>query len=280
MTATRIYGLFVVLMVLIDILENRTSFKKIIKDKVYLVLLSLLGLLGYMVYLKVNYSDPLAFYTLQTLVGEQHQRGIVLLPQVFYRYFKILINSKMPFYSLYTWFLEVLPVLIGLVILFHTYKKFPLSSLLYSLILIHMIILMVGGHYTYADVPLFDWIKEVFDQNRNNYDKVGHFAQGFIPAILAREILIRKHIIQGNKIWLNTIILSMVLAFSALYELIEWWVALAIGENAEAFLGTQGYIWDTQSDMGYALFGGIISLILLSKIHDKQLKLLNESQDA
>ncbi len=180
----------------------------------------------------------------------------------------------------FTWFLEVLPVFIGLVILLLTYKKFPLTTLLYTLILIHMIILMVGGHYTYAEVPLFDWIKEVFDQNRNNYDKVGHFAQGFIPAILAREILIRKHIVLGSKIWLNTIIVSLVLAFSALYELIEWWVALAVGEDAEAFLGTQGYMWDTQSDMGYALFGAIMALIILSRVHDKQLDLLSRSQTA
>ena len=171
----------------------------------------------------------------------------------------------------FTWFLEVLPVFIGLFILVLTYKKFPLTPLLYSLILIHMIILMVGGHYTYAEVPLFDWIKEVFDHSRNNYDKVGHFAQGFIPAILAREILIRKNIVQGTKIWLNFIILSIILAFSAFYELVEWWVALAVGEDAEAFLGTQGYMWDTQSDMGYALFGGIVALLLLSRWHDKQL---------
>ena len=171
----------------------------------------------------------------------------------------------------FTWFLEVLPVFIGLFILVLTYKKFPLTPLLYVLILIHMIILMVGGHYTYAEVPLFDWIKEVFDHSRNNYDKVGHFVQGFIPAILAREILIRKNIVQGTKIWLNFIILSIILAFSAFYELVEWWVALAVGEDAEAFLGTQGYMWDTQSDMGYALFGGIVALLLLSRWHDKQL---------
>ncbi len=171
----------------------------------------------------------------------------------------------------FTWFLEVLPVFIGLFILLLTYKKFPLTPLLYTLILIHMIILMVGGHYTYAEVPLFEWFKEIFDHSRNNYDKVGHFAQGFIPAILAREIFIRKNIIQASKIWFNYIVLSVILAFSAFYELVEWWVALAIGEDAEAFLGTQGYVWDTQSDMGYALFGGIMALLLLSKIHDKQL---------
>jgi putative membrane protein len=134
-----------------------------------------------------------------------------------------------------------------------------------------MVVLMVGGHYTYAEVPLFDWIKEVFDHSRNNYDKVGHFAQGFIPAILAREILIRKDIIQSTKIWLNFIILSIVLAFSAFYELVEWWVALAVGEDAEAFLGTQGYMWDTQSDMGYALGGAVVAILLLSKVHDRQI---------
>jgi putative membrane protein len=172
----------------------------------------------------------------------------------------------------FTWFLEVVPALFGFVLLGFTYKKFPLTPLLYILILIHMIILMVGAYYTYAEVPLFDWIKESFDQSRNNYDKVGHFMQGFMPAILARELLIRKHIVQGVGLWMNYIILSIVLAFSAFYELVEWWVALATGEDAEAFLGTQGYIWDTQSDMMYALIGGIVSLILLSRLHDKQLK--------
>ncbi len=187
-------------------------------------------------------------------------------------YFAVLLWSADNPHDTFTWFLEVLPALIGFVILALSYKSFPLTPLLYTLILIHMIILMVGGHYTYAEVPLFDWIKETFDQSRNNYDKVGHFAQGFIPAILAREILIRKHIIEGSKACLNYIVLSIVLAFSAFYELLEWWVALAIGEDAEAFLGTQGYIWDTQSDMMYALFGGIVALLLLSKYHDKQLK--------
>jgi putative membrane protein len=160
-----------------------------------------------------------------------------------------------------------------------TYKKFPLTPLLYTLILIHMIILMVGAHYTYAEVPLFDWIKEVFDHSRNNYDKVGHIAQGFIPAILAREILIRKDIVQGAKLWLHTIVLSIILAFSAFYELIEWWVALAVGKDAEAFLSMQGYIWDTQSDMGYALLGGVVALLFLSKLHDKQLEKVLKKDD-
>ena len=172
----------------------------------------------------------------------------------------------------FTWFLEVAPALIGFVLIMMTYEKFPLTPLLYTLILIHMIILMVGGHYTYAEVPLFDWIKEVFHQSRNNYDKVGHFAQGFMPAILAREILIRKHIVTASKAWLNYIVLSIILAFSAFYELVEWWVALASGDEAVAFLGTQGYVWDTQSDMLYALIGGIAALVLLSRLHDRQLK--------
>ncbi len=187
-------------------------------------------------------------------------------------FFTVLVWSGIDPKDQFTWFLEVVPALIGFILIVLTYKKFPLTSLLYTLILIHMIILMVGGHYTYAEVPLFDWIKEVLHQSRNNYDKVGHFAQGFIPAILAREILIRKEILSGSKLWLNYIVVSIVLAFSAFYELVEWWVALATGEDAEAFLGTQGYMWDTQSDMMFALIGAVVALLLLSRFHDKQLK--------
>ncbi len=140
--------------------------------------------------------------------------------------------------------------------------------MLYLLILLHCIVLMVGGHYTYAEVPLFDGL---FGAERNNYDKVGHFFQGFVPALLAREILIRKDVVNGRH-WRNVIIVSICLAFSAFYELVEWWVALASGENAEAFLGTQGYVWDTQSDMGLALLGAISSLLVLSIPHDSQLQ--------
>ena len=148
-----------------------------------------------------------------------------------------------------------------------TYNSFRLTSLLYFFILVHCIILMVGGHYTYAEVPLFD---NLFGSERNNYDKIGHFAQGFVPALLAREILIRKQVVNGG-IWRNLFIVSICLAFSAFYELIEWWVALASGEDAEAFLGTQGYVWDTQSDMFLALIGAICSLVLLSRLHNIQL---------
>ena len=186
-------------------------------------------------------------------------------------YFTILIWSAIDPADYFTWFLEVVPALIGLAIIIFTYRSFRLTTLAYILILIHCIILMVGGHYTYAMVPLFDWIKDAFALERNNYDKVGHFAQGFIPAIVAREILIRKNIINGNK-WLGFLVVCFCLAFSAFYELIEWWVAISTGESAEAFLGTQGYVWDTQSDMALALFGALCALIFLSKLHDNQLK--------
>ena len=190
-------------------------------------------------------------------------------------FFAILIWSGINPKDYFTWFLEVLPALIGIIILAVTYNKFRLTKLAYSLILIHCIILMVGGHYTYAEVPLFDWIKNHFDLARNNYDKIGHLAQGFIPAIIAREILIRKKIVNGSK-WLNFIVVSICLAVSALYELIEWWVAELTGESAEAFLGTQGYAWDTQSDMALALIGAIFSLVALSKIHNEQLEKMTD----
>ncbi len=171
----------------------------------------------------------------------------------------------------FTWFLEVLPALIGFIVLAVTYKKFRLTRLTYTLILIHCIILMVGGHYTYAKVPLFDWFKDVFELSRNNYDKVGHLAQGFIPAIIAREIFIRRTVV-NTKGWLAFFVICFCLAFSAFYELIEWWVAELTGESAEAFLGTQGYVWDTQSDMAWALLGATIALLFLSKVHDHQLR--------
>jgi putative membrane protein len=170
-----------------------------------------------------------------------------------------------------TWLLEVAPAIIAAAVLWFTRERFPLTRLAYVLILVHCIILMVGGHYTYALVPLGDWVREAFDQTRNNYDKLGHFAQGFIPAIVAREILIRKKVINFPG-WRDFLIVCAVLAISAFYELIEWWVALLSGEAADSFLGTQGYIWDTQSDMMYALIGAILALILLSRPHDRQLE--------
>lgn len=175
----------------------------------------------------------------------------------------------------FTWFLEVLPGLIGFAVLALTYRKFKLTGLAYALILVHCLILMVGGHYTYARVPLFDWVKDVFDLSRNNYDKVGHLAQGFVPAIIAREIFIRKDVISTNA-WRNFLVVCFCLAFSAFYELIEWWVAELSGESAESFLGTQGYIWDTQSDMALALSGAILALLTLSRLHDRQLQKIED----
>lgn len=169
-----------------------------------------------------------------------------------------------------TWVLEVAPAVIGFVILALTYNFFRLTGLLYFLILLHCVVLMVGGHYTYAEVPLFDYLKPVFGFERNNYDKLGHFMQGFVPAIIAREILIRKYVV-GSAAWRNFFIICVCLALSAFYELIEWWVAIISGKSSEAFLGTQGYIWDTQSDMAFAVIGAIVALALLSRVHDGQL---------
>ena len=173
-----------------------------------------------------------------------------------------------------TWGLEVFPAVAGGLVLWFTRERFPLTMLVYVLILIHCIILMVGGHYTYAEVPIGDWMRDVFDGLRNNYDKLGHFAQGFVPVMIAREVVIRRSVFNTAG-WRNFFIVSFCLGFSAFYELIEWWVALLSDEAADSFLGTQGYIWDTQSDMGLALLGAIVALLLLSKIHDKQLSELH-----
>lgn len=173
--------------------------------------------------------------------------------------------------DLMTWGLEVFPALIGALVLWVTRERFPLTPLVYVLILVHCVILMVGGHYTYAEVPLGDWIRDAFDGTRNNYDKLGHFAQGFVPALIAREIVIRLDVFNSVR-WRDFFIVSFCLGFSAFYELIEWWVALLSDEAADSFLGTQGYIWDTQSDMWLALIGAVAALSLLSKMHDKQLR--------
>ncbi len=186
-------------------------------------------------------------------------------------YASVLIWSGVAPKDQFTWFLEVVPALAGLVVLALTYRSFRLTALLYWLILLHCIILMVGGHYTYAEVPLFDYLKTLMGSERNNFDKVGHFVQGFVPALIAQEIMIRKHVVNGRG-WLNFLVVCFCLALSAFYELIEWWVAVATGEGAEAFLGTQGYIWDTQSDMGLALLGAIMALATIGKVHDAQLR--------
>lgn len=169
-----------------------------------------------------------------------------------------------------TWFLEVVPVFIGAAILIPTFRRFPLTNLLYVLLAVHAVILMVGGHYTYAEVPLFNWIQETMGLARNHYDRVGHFAQGFVPAILAREIMIRQNVVKGRG-WLFFLVVSICLGFSALYELIEWSVAEMSGEAAEAFLGTQGDNWDTQKDMALALVGSIVAQLTLGRLHDRQI---------
>lgn len=170
-----------------------------------------------------------------------------------------------------TWLLEVAPALIAGIVLLVTRKRFPLTSLVYTLILIHCIILMVGGHYTYAEVPAGEWFRHLFDPPRNNYDKLGHLAQGFVPVMIAREIAIRKNVFSTPG-WRNFFIVALCLAISAFYELIEWWVALLSEEAAAAFLGTQGYVWDTQSDMAWALTGACCALLLLSNFHNRQLQ--------
>lgn len=174
----------------------------------------------------------------------------------------------------YTWMLEVSPAVIAFGLLASTREKFPLTPLVYVLILVHCIILMVGGHYTYAEVPYFDWFSGAGEAGRNNYDKLGHFAQGFVPAMVAREIVIRFEVFSHYR-WRNFFIVCFCLAVSAFYELIEWWVALLSEQAADSFLGTQGYIWDTQSDMLWALIGATVALAAMGRWHDRQLRRLN-----
>ena len=182
----------------------------------------------------------------------------------------VLIWSGIRPHDRFTWVLEVAPVLVGVPILIAIYGRFRFTALAYALITTHAIILMVGGHFTYAEVPLGFWAQDWFGLSRNHYDRIGHLAQGFIPAIVVREILILRSPLRRSR-WLPFIVVSICLAFSAFYELIEWWTALATGEAAEAFLGTQGDIWDTQWDMMLALIGAIMALVTLTRLHDRQL---------
>jgi putative membrane protein len=172
-----------------------------------------------------------------------------------------------------TWLLEVFPVTIAAPLLVFTYRAFPLTPLAYRLIFLHACILMLGGHYTYAETPLGFWLKDLFDLSRNPYDRIGHIAQGFVPAILVREILVRRSPLRPGR-WLQFITSCIVLAISACYEFLEWWAALALGSGADEFLATQGDQWDTQWDMFLALLGGIASQLLLGRMHDRQLATL------
>jgi putative membrane protein len=171
----------------------------------------------------------------------------------------------------FTWLLEVFPVILAVPAIIYVYPRFRFTPLVYTLVAVHAIILMVGGKYTYAEVPLGFWAQDAFGLARNHYDRLGHFAQGFVPALVAREILIRRSPLAGSR-WLPFIVVCFCLAFSAFYELIEFWTALATGEAAEAFLGTQGDPWDTQWDMMLALIGAITGLLLMSRLHDRQLR--------
>ncbi|OFI07113.1 inner membrane protein YjdF [Clostridium acetireducens DSM 10703] len=182
----------------------------------------------------------------------------------------ILIYSGINPFNRFTWFLEVIPAIIGGAVLIYIYPKFKFTNLVYILIWVHAIILIVGGHYTYAEMPLFNWIRDTFNFSRNYYDRLGHFAQGFIPAMVAREILIKNSIVNKKK-WLGFIVICICLAISASYELIEFAVAKLTGTAAEAFLGTQGDVWDTQWDMFFALIGSIVSIFTLSRYQDNQL---------
>lgn len=182
----------------------------------------------------------------------------------------LLFSAIDPVADRYTWFLETAPVMIGIGLLLWSRASFPLTPLLYRLLAVHGMILIIGGYYTYAEVPLFNWLRDTLDLSRNHYDRVGHLAQGFIPAILAREILLRRSpLTRGG--WLTLCVTSICLAFSAFYEMIEWWTALLSEEAAEAFLGTQGDHWDTQWDMFLALLGALSSQWLLGRTHDRQL---------
>lgn len=189
----------------------------------------------------------------------------------------LILSGLSPEADRYTWFLETVPVMIGIPLLLASYRSFPLTPLLYRLLALHALILIVGGHYTYAEVPLFNWIRDTFELSRNHYDRIGHLAQGFIPAILAREILLRLSPLRPGG-WLFLTVTSICLAFSAFYEMIEWWLALTSEEAAEAFLGTQGDIWDTQWDMFLALIGAITAQLMLGRRHDRQLQQINRQE--
>lgn len=189
-----------------------------------------------------------------------------------------LVLSGIQPHDYFTWLLEVFPAIVGLIVLLLTFKKFKFSDLTYFLILAHCYILFIGGHYTYAEVPLFDWIKDTFEQSRNNYDKVGHFAQGFVPAMIVRELFVRKEIVKQGS-WLSFLTVCVCISISVFYEFLEWLVAIIIGESADSFLGTQGYVWDTQSDMLYATIGAMCMVLFISKIQDKQIEKMKSTQN-
>ena len=190
----------------------------------------------------------------------------------------ILLWSGIRPHDYFTWFLEVLPALLGLAVLVTTYRRFRFTDLVYLLLLAHAAVLCVGGHYTYAEVPLFNWIRDHFHLSRNYYDRVGHFMQGFVPAIVAREVLLRLKVVKRGW-WLVLFVISLCLAASAVYELFEWQVAVWTGTAADAFLGTQGDVWDTQEDMATCLVGSIVALLALSSLHDRGLRQIERTAE-
>ena len=180
-------------------------------------------------------------------------------------------------YDRFTWWLEVSPVFAGIAILLATYRRFRFTTLCYALIALHMCVLCVGGHYSYARVPAFDWLRPIFGWERNHYDRLGHLMQGFVPAIIAREVLVRFDVIKQTK-WLPFLVVSICLAISSFYELAEWWTALISGSAADDFLGSQGDVWDTQSDMCLALIGAVSALAFLSYFHDRGLRKIGDAK--
>lgn len=188
----------------------------------------------------------------------------------------VLLWSAIGCHDFFTWALEVFPAVVGGAVLIRVYPRFRFTNLVYTAIALHAIILMIGGHYTYAEMPLFNWLRDTFHLSRNYYDRVGHFAQGFVPSLIAREVLLRATPLQRGKL-LTWLILSSSMAISALYELLEFAVAKATGSAADAFLGSQGDVWDTQWDMTFCLIGTVCMLLLMSRLHDRALATLKES---
>jgi putative membrane protein len=177
----------------------------------------------------------------------------------------------------FTWWLEIAPGLAGIIILLATYRRFQFTTLCYTLIALHICILCVGGHYTYARVPAFDWLRPIFGWHRNHYDRLGHFMQGFVPAMIAREMFIRINVVNRNT-WIPFLVVSVCLAISAFYELVEWWMAIISGSAANDFIGSQGDVWDTQADMAWALIGAICALLFLSYFHDRALRKIHYAE--
>jgi len=180
-------------------------------------------------------------------------------------------------YDRTTWFMEVAPIFIALPVMIATFRRFPLTTLLYVLIFIHALVLIAGGHYTYARVPLGFWIEHAFSLSRNPYDKIGHFMQGFVPFLVTREILLRGGYLTSRRM-AAFLSVCVAMAISAWYELIEWWSALALGQGADEFLGTQGDPWDTQSDMFFAFIGAITALVIMSRLHDRMMDRLPKTR--